>query len=41
MNRHQRRKQKKEQKVVQPFPKELEEIIKTHLNKNYDHAEEE
>ncbi len=41
MNRHQRRKQQKEQKIVQPFHQELLEIIKIHSSKNYVLAEKE
>ena len=41
MNRHQRRKQQKEQKIVQPFHQELLEVIKIHSSKNYELAEKE
>ena len=41
MNRHQRRKQKKEQQVNQPFQQELINIIKIHSSKDYDLAEKE
>ena len=41
MNRHQRRKLKKEQQVNQPFQQELIDIIKIHSSHNYDLAEKE
>ena len=41
MNRHQRRRQKKEQKVNQPFQQELINIIKIHSSQNFDLAEKE
>ena len=41
MNRHQRRKQKKEQKVHQPYQQELINIIKIHSSKKFDLAEKE
>ena len=40
MNRHQRRRQQKEQRIVQPFHQELLEIINIHSSKNYTIAEE-
>ena len=41
MNRHQRRKQKKEGQVHHPFQQELQAAIKNHVGKNYEIAEKE
>ena len=41
MNRHQRRKLKKDKQDSQPFQQDLVKIIKIHSDKNYDLAEKE